>query len=289
MAPRAWLLNLDADLELGTRGPYTPSDRVRRATERAKTIIAASLVPEGDAIIGDDDQPGAYAQREARVFSPTTSARARISVVGAVMPEWPSVDVLRQVARRDFAYVPELDGSFVSVDLDRVERSLATPPPHGDGWRLKRAYGMASRGHRVIRGELTPHDRAFVRASIDGLIVEPNVQIVRELGLHGWLRQDGTFIRGTPTEQWMDSFGAWRETRALAASDLDSDTRQAVHSALERAATRLHDARYFGAFGLDAFSYVAGAGLRVRACSEVHARYSMGWAIGFRGHARPDL
>jgi hypothetical protein len=292
MGPRAWYLNVDADLELGTRGPYTPSDRVRRAAEAPSRVIANTLVPPGDRVVANETTTGELEGLEGRCFCPTPNARARLRELGVVLPAAPTVDVLRKVARRDFSYREELPGSFASTDLERVVRALAGAAPLGDGWRLKRAYGMASRGHRIVRGPLGATDVAFVRASTDGLIVEPNVSIRRELGLHGFLRADGTYVAGAPTEQEMDAYGAWRETRTLAAGALDATTLAALESSLERAALALHAASYFGPFGIDAFEYEVGAGnaLRLRECSEIHARYSMGWAFGFpNALTRPDL
>lgn len=289
MVARVWLLNLDADLELGTAGPYTPSDRVKRAAEGARRVIRASLVPEGDFVVEDASADGAFRGVPARCFCPTENARRELRRLGAVLPDAPSGDVLRRVARRELGYVGELPGAFFSDDVARVLEAIVSPPPLGDGWRLKRAYGMASRGHRVVRGAPTEADRAFVRASTDGLIVEPNVRIETELGLHGYLAVDGTFVRGELTRQTMDAYGAWRETHRALADEASVEVRAALDASLERAARALHTAGYFGPFGIDAFTYAHEGQLRLRASSEIHARYSMGWAFGFERLERPDL
>jgi hypothetical protein len=50
-----------------------------------------------------------------------------------------------------------------------------------------------------------------------------------------------------------------------------------------RVAAALASAGYFGPFGIDAYTYRAhGGALELQVRSEINARYSMGFAVGFR-------
>ncbi len=62
----------------------------------------------------------------------------------------------------------------------------------------------------------------------------------------------------------------------------------ALRAELARVGRALHEAGYFGAFGVDAFTWTDGATTSLRTRCEINARYSMGWATGM-GPARPDL
>jgi hypothetical protein len=52
---------------------------------------------------------------------------------------------------------------------------------------------------------------------------------------------------------------------------------------VERVATALHAAAYFGPFGIDAYEYRVGVELRLNPRSEINARYSMGFAASGLG------
>jgi hypothetical protein len=49
----------------------------------------------------------------------------------------------------------------------------------------------------------------------------------------------------------------------------------------ERVATAIHDAGYFGPFGIDAYRYAANRETRFCGLSEINARYTMGFVTGF--------
>jgi hypothetical protein len=158
-------------------------------------------------------------------------------------------------------------------------------------WLLKRPLGYAGRGRRKVRpAALADADRSWLEASFregDGLQVEPLVSRELDAALHGWLAEDGVCTLGVPTIQHLDATGAWQATEVapegvLTALELDALTRTARETAAS-----LHEAGYFGPFGLDAFRWRAPDGrLHFQPRSEVNARYSMGWATGM-GDFRP--
>jgi hypothetical protein len=161
---------------------------------------------------------------------------------------------------------------------------LANPPPIGKQWRAKRAHVMAGRGQRPIApGLATDADRAYLRASIErdgGVQIEPEVDIVRELAMHGMLAPDGALRVGRLLEQRCDATGQWLESRALE-EDLPG-----LRAEVERVAAALHAAGYFGPFGVDAYEYRVGDEIRLNPRSEINARYSMGFAAsGLGGRA----
>lgn len=281
---RAFLLNLDADLELATSGAsYTPSRAIERATEAHARVLARTLVPAGGVVIDPDTPPGSLEGYVAYAFSPTPRALARIRETGAEPALCVPADVLRTVSRRDFGYVHELEGARVHTDM---EEALAhVRETRVIEHRLKRVFGMAGRGHRVVRGALTTADEAFVRASAPALIVEPNVWIVRELSLHGFLYADGRVAHGRACESRSSTRGAWQSTQR---AELTGEVTTRLHVALERAGAALRAAGYRGPFGIDAFEHEHGGVRALRTQSEINARYSMGWAIGFAPE-RPDL
>lgn len=290
MATRhVFLLNLDADLELGARGRYAPTRAVVAAMDRVRATLIGTLVPTDGFVAETTSPPGAFEGYVGHAFAPTRSAVERLARLGASVAAAPSHEVLREVARREFGYLPELPDALVSSDADAVLEHLHTHAERHDAVRLKRSFGMSGRGHRVVRGRPTAADEAFVRASApDSLIVEPELRIRRELALHGHLSVDGSFVTGEVCVQTCDQRGAFVGIRRLASDEAPHELREALSASLAEAAAKLAEAGYFGPFGIDAFEYETEHGMRLRTRSEIHARYSMGWATGM-GTTRPDL
>lgn len=287
-ARAAFVLNLDADLELAVER-YAPTRSVERAIETHAEGLARALLREGDAWVRSVAPDGAFSGFVGRAFSPTPRALAELARVGAIVPEAPSVAVLRRVSRRDFAYREELPDSIRSDDAEVVLAHLREHLSSTRPFRAKRVHGMAGRGHRVIRAPISSHDEAWIRAS-RGLVIEPNVAIVAEFALHGFLARDRSFVRGAVVRSEVDVHGAWRASARVADHELDRSIRFALAESLDEAADALGRADYFGPFGIDAFIYDDVGGPRLRARSEVHARYSMGWPVGMALlESRPDL
>jgi hypothetical protein len=213
---------------------------------------------------------------------------------GAEPVPHPSFEILRRVNSRAFSSSLQGDGtlpgaSFVT-SVDAASSAIALPPPVGHAWRMKRAFGMAGRGQRVVApGALAGAELAFVKAGIEregGLQIEPDVEIVCELSLHGMLERGGgesraRFVAGALVRQRCDARGAWLSTDPLRADAAERVYEAALREELAKVAAALRDGGYFGPFGIDAFTYRGPRGeVLLQPRSEINARYSMGWPVG---------
>jgi len=268
----AWVLNLDADLELEAGARYAPTRTVLAAMRSHAAWLAERLLSPGDVWLDEVSAPG----MTGRAFCPTPRALSAMQRAGVVPEPHPDVSVLRRVNSREFAHGlgPTLPGAAFVRDLDEARALLARPPPVGDAWRIKRAFGMAGRGQRLARGDLS-----FLRAWVaEGVMIEPNVPIVDEYGRHGMLAEGGSLTIGRLVRQRCDAHGQWLSTEPADDPAVASELEREVRSV----AVALHHAGYFGPFGVDAFTYRAADGsLRLQPRSEINARYSMGFPIGF--------
>ena len=292
----AWLLNLDADEELADPDGYVRSESMARRVRRYARQTAGLAAPE-DIILDVDPEPvrgGLPGDFLGRAWCPTPRALGALQRAGATVPPAPPLDVLRRVNCRRFAarLAQPLDGArYVSrlEDLDDHLATLASDASHAaTTWVVKRAFGFAGRGQRRLR--LPVRDAATRRwlvatlAGRDGAQVEPWVERLADFGLHGWIEPDGAIRLGTPTVQTCDARGAWLRSRLATAADLEASARNALNAMGERAAHALQAARYFGPFGVDAYRWRdPRGGVRFNPCSDINARYSMGWPIGMRG------
>jgi ATP-grasp domain len=284
--PAAWVLNLDADLELAGGPRYAPTATVRGAMAPHAERLAASLLAPGDVLVTESSPPGVATGRVGRAFCPTSRAVALLVRAGACPAPHPTQAVLREVNGRAFcaSLGPTLPRSAFVRDVDAAAALLAVPPGIAKQWRVKRAFGMAGRGQRrVAPGDVSEADRAFLRSAIaaeGGVMIEPDMTIVRELGIHGVASEDGTCRLGRVVAQTCDAHGQWLAT-AIAA-DIDVATREALENEARRVADALTGAGYFGPFGIDAYLYRGLDGvIGLQPRSEINARYSMGFVVGF--------
>ena len=287
----AWVLNLDADLELAARHAYTPKRSVREAMRRWTALLASSLLAPGDVVVDESTTPRSARGLVGRAFCPTPRALAMLVRAGAEPEPHPTLEVLRRVNSRAFAASlgATLPGAAFVTDRDEAGAMLADSPPVGQGWRVKRNFGMTGRGQRIVETP-TDADLAFVNAGLEegGVQVEPNVTIDTEYAIHGLLADGGAFDLGDPVRQRCDARGAWVATEPLVApsgSDLEVLAPLVAQASLVAAA--LARSGYFGPFGVDAYTYRGSEGAReLQPRSEINARYSMGFALGFSGRSR---
>ena len=293
---RAWILNFDAEDELGLdRGRGHTSSRAVLARFAALATRVGPLLGPGDVVV---DPIGLAALLPAafvgRAWCPTPGARSLLARVGAALPDAPELPVLRRVNHRRFCAElgQTLPGARYADTLDDVVAIVNAPSQRG-AWLLKRPFGFAGRGRRRVRGgDLEPADRAWIEASLaarDGLQIEPFVDLELDVGLHGFLAASGALTLGAPTVQRTDATGAWLASALAAPGDLAASEERALFEAAEATAEALRAAGYFGPFGVDAFRWRDADGAsRWNPRGEINARYSMGWAVGM-GEKRPDL
>jgi hypothetical protein len=288
----AWVLNLDADLELAAAQAYTPKRTVREAMQPFVALLASSLLAPDDVLVDESTEPLSARGLVGRAFCPTPRALAVLRRAGAEPEPHPSLDVLRRVNSRAFASSlgTTLPGAAFVTTLAAARAKLAETPPVGDGWRLKRNFGMTGRGQRVIAPNAAGDaDLAFLRAGLGegGIQIEPNVVLGTEYAMHGMLAADGSWQLGALVKQRCDSRGAWISTEPVGApSAEETGIASKLGAEAGRVATALAAAGYFGPFGIDAYTYRGANGnFDIQLRSEINARYSMGFAtgLGIRG------
>ena len=282
----AWVLNLDADVELAAPQGYTPRKSVREAMAAFVPVVARSLLGPEDVLVDDSSAPLVAWGLAGRAFCPTPRALALLRRAGAEPEPAPPLAALRRVNSRAFASSlgVTLPGAAFVTTLDEARRLLDAAVPVGHGWRVKRAFGMTGRGQRVVAKVVTESDLAFVQAGLDegGVQIEPSVAIVKEYAIHGLLAEAGACVLGALVEQRCDARGAWISTLPIdAPTEHEAALALQLAGEAERVAAALTAAGYFGPFGIDAYSYRgAGGALAVQLRSEINARSSMGFAVG---------
>lgn len=285
-AHSAWVLNLDADVELAKGSSYTPTARVRLAMRAHQETFARALLGPADIVVDEDSPPGIAAGFLGRAFCPTPRAIRVLTRAGASIEPHPSTTVLRTVNSRAFcaSLGPSMEDEAFVEDASRAFAMLERRPAISDAWRLKRAFGMAGRGQRIVRpSAIAQADRALVTAAVateGGIQIEPHVRIVTEYALHGTIDVMRSVTLGRLCVQRCDASGQWIATEI--AHDVPDETRRALEDEARRVGDALANASYFGPFNVDAFTYRDDEDrCRLRTRSEINARHSMGFAIGF--------
>jgi hypothetical protein len=150
-------------------------------------------------------------------------------------------------------------------------------------WLLKRPLAFAGRGQQRFYGPISDKQWSWLDVSLaqDGLIVEPLVTPTLEVSLHGFLWQTGRSELGRVCVQQVSDRGVFRGVRLALADELDAAESASLFERAESVAGLLHDAGYFGPFGIDAYRYRLADTHAFCALSEINARYTMGFAIGF--------
>ncbi|MDB4997066.1 MAG: hypothetical protein JWM74_4498 [Myxococcaceae bacterium] len=285
----AWVLNLDADLELAAGPGYEPRKTVRAAMKPHIAQLTASLVGDDGLLVDEASPAGSAAGARGRAFCPTPRAIAILERAGAEPEPHPPLDVLRRVNSRAFASAlgTTLPGAAFVTEAAVLRRMLRTEPAISATWRVKHAFGMTGRNQRVIDpATLREPDLASVEGwmkSGNGVQIEPDVAIDTEYAMHAFIAQDGSFERGAIVMQRCDARGGWIATERVAALPaMLGDVAERLVQEIDDVAVALFEAGYFGPFGIDAYTYRDRDGaLAFQPRSEINARYSMGFAVGF--------
>ncbi|MBK7644724.1 MAG: hypothetical protein IPJ19_17060 [Planctomycetes bacterium] len=287
-APRAWVLNLDAEHELEAQGRYQPTQHLLRIVERERMRLVGTLVGPQDVVLGLGD-PERARGLPGVAWSPTPRALAQLRAAGAEPLAAPALEVLRAVNARPFAASvrePLQRASFekhVVLDLESVLARLALPAP--EGWLVRRTFGAAGRGRRrIAAGEPSESERAWIVASLrlGPLVVEPWVQVTREYTRSAFVATDGSVTISAPCFQETTREGAWTGTTLAGAGELAREDDAELEAAVAAAGAALARAGYFGPFGIDAYRHREPGGRReiLNPLSEINARFTMDWALG---------
>lgn len=287
----AWLLNLDADLELQDPASYYASG-VSPGRMKALSAGIADLVGPDDVILGPSSHrlPAHFA---ILAFCPTPSALRSIERLGLPAPPAPAFSILRQANDRAFcaALGHGLVDSCFARDMTTLEQHLLRPSPTGS-YVIKRAFSFAGREQRRVHdGALDASTRGFCSRSFargEGVQVEPWVARLADFSRHGYLTRAGALLIGTTREQRCDAMGRFLGMSTASAQVSDAED-QLLAAEVTRTGAALTAAGYFGPFGIDAFRYQAptgGVGFNPRC--EINARFTMGFprALLLAGLAR---
>lgn len=287
---RAWILNLDAERELAR--PDRGADPFAALEKRPHLVDALAALVGDDAVVARTRTRGAV-QSVVRGFAwcPTPSALSACARAGIAPPRAPGVDVLSRVNHRAFCadLGPTLDQSRFITTVEDALAWIGRPSPSGT-WLMKRPLGFAGHG-RAVAPPIDQAVKTFVARSVTeegGVQIEPLVERLLDISLHGHLSETGTLTVGVPTVQVLNAFGAWRSTRRAQPGEVTAEERSALDREIVLVGAALERAGYFGPFGIDAFRYARGAGSALQPRCEINARYTMGWAEGMHG-VRPDL
>lgn len=287
--PIAWVLNLDADEEL--QDPNYRSTAARRECIRKLVPRLEGLLHAGDRFVAEEPD-GSCCGLVGRAWCPTPAALARLERAGALLPEAPAVALLRRVNHREFCATlgQTLPGAAFVHTLTALRKHVASEPRVHE-WLVKRPFGFSGRGSRRTRFPTRDVsvqrwlERSFEFDS--GMQLEPWVDRELDFAIHGFVARGGELQLGKPTLQVCTTNGVWRSSRP-ATGELVPAEREALLESASVVATALHEAGYWGPFGVDAYRWRETSGVvRFNPRSEINARYTMGWHVGM-GDCRPD-
>jgi hypothetical protein len=282
---RAWVLNLDAELELAEPA-YSPRPRVLAQLEEHGKGSQKLLGPDDVLLEGSPPFPPEVRGMTGRAWCPTPRALSRMANAGVIPEPHPDRNVLHDVNHRKFAAL--LGGGLPEQRYveDRANLENLLPGSTRD-WLLKRPLSFAGRGQvRILGGKIDEKQWSWIDASLrrSGLIVEPLVRPLLEVSLHGFIRRSGEYELGRICVQEVSDRGVFRDVRLATPGELSSPEEAALSGAGKRVAEALHRANYFGPFGIDGYRYELDRKIAFCELSEVNARYTMGFAVGFPRH-----
>jgi hypothetical protein len=277
----AWVLNLDAELEMAEPS-YCARSRVLAQLERYGQGARTLLGPR-DVLLESPDQTALG--QTGRAWCPTPNSLARMAKAGVTPEPHPSLAVLKAVNHRKFATDLNLglpDQHYVE-DRAKLDDLISNKERL---WLLKRPLAFAGRGQQRILRRVDAKQSAWIDASLrrTGLVVEPLVTPTLEVSLHGFIWRDRRHELGRVCVQAVSSRGVFRNIRLLLTGELSPSEERQFFFAAEKTATALTEVGYFGPFGMDGYRYSIDGQSAFCALSEINARYTMGFVTGFPRH-----
>jgi hypothetical protein len=284
----AWVLNLDAELELARGRPgYVPQRKLLSQLAEHGGLSRGLLGP-GDLELAVGSWQLAVGEREGlvgRAWCPTPMALERMRECGVEPEPHPDASVLSRVNHRLFAH--ELGGGLPERAFVRSRTELLSQiGQYSQHWLLKRPLSFAGRGQLRAIGPLTEKQWTWVDASLekDGLLVEPLVEPSFEVSLHGFVWPGGRYELGQICAQLVSERGVFRGVRLAAVDELTPVETLVFSERAEAVARALHAAGYFGPFGIDGYRYARSGATGFCALGEINARYTLGFVTGFPRH-----
>jgi hypothetical protein len=288
------VLNLDAELELIDPGHRRSARMRERIAALARALLPRIRAATGEEpVLLDEDGVGADGGGEGcqrgEAWCPTPRALARLRAAGVEPPAAPPLAVLRRVNHRAFTagLGPGLPGAGFATTVGEV-RALVEAGPE-QAWLLKRPLGFSGRMRKVVRAAgLDAAALRWIAASMEGygigLQVEPLVERLLDVALHGRLGVDGALRRGAPVVATCAADGAFVAARRAGPGELSAAEGAALAAAFDAAAVALSGAGYSGPFCIDGFRWRDQDGaVRFQPLSELNARYTMAWWTGMHG------
>lgn len=301
--PEGWRTSLEAK---GLRVPrFVTEAEVARtvppAPRRAPADVPAETFPARGQPDGQDPHDEALARARFTPFGWNAAAAARNAAGRHPVPH-PSPDVVRRVNSRAFSLELERDlcgdGACRAVFLapkDDVRAWLETAAP--GRYVAKGNHGLAGIGQlrfaitarENAAGAAETAERARVAAALrkisarhGGLVVEEELEIVREWGVLFRLGRDG---RRSPLRRHgllSGPSGGYAGALVLPAHAAQGEALWNAHAAeavrvIDGVARALHGAGYFGPVGVDMFVHRRGERRQVRPLVDLNARQSMAW------------
>ncbi len=280
--PTAWLLNLDADMELSSPLHYRV-DAAREERMRSLHGRMAMLMRSGDVVIDPAQDTRALTGFRVLAFCPTPSALRRLSALALSVPAAPALSVLQTANSRAFcaALGQTLPHTHYIESVEALLAVLQSPGPYRE-FILKRPFGFAGRERRKAHIEgLDASTQGFAERTFragQGLQVEPWLQRGRDYAMHGYLTPTGRSFRGPLMRQQCDAMGRWEYSGYAESGELDAAFLGLLEREFDATASALGHLGYFGPFGIDAFEYLDAHGQRAfQPRSEINARFSMGY------------
>ena len=185
----AWVLNLDAELELARPDETAGSSRHQAQVRHHGQRFLAGVNESG--------QAAGYTHAAARdgeapdhllAWCPTPRVLGQLATTQGEIPRAPDLQCLQRVNNRRFltTLTDGLPGSRFVHTMDQLTRHLQVSPTPPDGWLLKRGFGFSGRWRKRLPNLRDEASRRWCEASMgdygQGLQVEPFVPILAKLG-----------------------------------------------------------------------------------------------------------
>ena len=285
--PFTWVLNLDAELELARPG-YNRGAKINAQLETFVEAARQRLLGPGDRVAGEGPAARGGASVGRGLVPHAASGGADASGWSNAGAPIPPSELLRRVNHRRFAQ--ELGAGPPGAIL-RGHRRPARPGRCRKSvvpWLLKRPLGFAGRGQLRLRTKISAAEQTWIDASLadDGLALEPLVEPLAEYSLHGFLWRDGHYELGRPCVQ-VTEHGAFQLARLAQASDLGPAEEHEPSGPRHRSGGCARAPALLRP--LSESTPIATAAALRRQChfcalSEINARYTMAFNVGFPRH-----